>query len=846
MKVLWSWLSDHWQQPSEAVVEIECLNAMQEVSPPHSTLTGERKKFSELSPREAAQEVASLLTFAGSETTLEDAHPWAGSFFVARIESVQAHPSADHLKVCQVRTKQGLHQIVCGAPNARLGLHSILALPGCHIPQSQSVLQTSTLRGVQSEGMLCSGGELLLQHIWPQDGIIELSEDASLEDTLWHLLPKDYILRLEVTPNRSDLLSHLGVARELEALGFGHLRQPTDQKPLTIAQQSIPIHSSGCQQIYFCEMLNPRIPQHDLMRNRLLALERRLHSPMVDLTNYIAEDIGQPLHAFDADICGTPIVRESYDQETFQALDGQKYTLPAGLNVIADEEGILALAGVMGGQRGSVHEGSTRFILESASFSASSIARAGRLSGIHSQARYRFERGVYYDSALYGLQRALNLAQSEVNAIKHSAQCQPQTKIIDFPIAQVKALSGVEKALGGVPMTSEIIQQRLKALGASCEKKSEEILEVTPPAWRLDWHDDADCVEEILRVKGYAEIPCKPMPEQSKDAKKNPSPMSGFVDGVRPYHYPWIWEMRRALVSRGFCETLSYSFISSQQDDLFGAKGLRLANPISQEFSVLRRHLLPSLIEIYHYHRNHQLAFDPIFEIAPCFYGPGQFEQHTIISMLIPEEKPLNWQSAPKTLSFFDVKSLIEQSLHDLGMGHFYWRTAKNSPAWYHPGQCAELWVKTKEGDKILGHMGYLHPRLSLPLFGAELDLSNIGPQLGRSFYEPPALQAITKDLSFFIPAHKERDIGSLIQCLQEAADPPSHDSDKLDHLPSLESVKLSDCFQDQQQLSVTLQCTFQPREKSFSGAEIHHCLSVLVDRAQSWGAVLRGSLEVE
>lgn len=797
MKILWSWLGDFFHTEN-------------------------------LSPEKAAE----LLTRAGSETFVQDTYPWSRLVEVVQIQTCEPHPQSDHLQVCQIKTTQGEIQVVCGGANARAGLKTLWAKPGCLLPGSKIALSVCALRGIQSHGMLCGAEELALEDLLgPNEGIVELEDTWQLGQSLhemWEKLigQKEALLEVEITPNRGYLLSHLGVARELASLtdrswlkAQPECANRPNNKPktsgvpiaLTVDQNIAPSFSMARLKI------DAKISTPPFVRRRLNALEASLHFPAVDLTNFMAYGVGQPMHVWDAQALDGPLeVRESREGETFLGLDDKEYVLPQGLVVIADRQGIVSLAGVMGAKRGSCQEKSEDILLEVAYFMPHLVARAGQKTNIKTQARQRFERHidpVTHPSFSAALEWLKTYTKAQVDGVVVYDQ-QPCAQSIVFPSGALSKLSGV--TLGQAEMI-----ERLGRLGAHVEVDND-ILHVTPPTYRPLWRTQQETVEEILRLNGYKDVPITPLP---------------YAQGC--FFQDDSWKIRRFLVSKGFYETVTWSFMEEkpahifwqgQQDkarektvqDFKNFEALKLINPLSKELAVLRPSILPNLIALAQYHAAKKVSFRPIFEIGPIFYGGKPGEQKTMLSGLMPVSPCAQWHSK-KTCTFFDVKEILESLFLCLQREVHFEQESHAFP--YHPGQCARL---VYQGQKM-GFVGAFHPRHAWPYLAFEIDLGLFKDIKVPSFLtEPSALQPVEKDLSFFL---KGTLIGPFFEALKKSAQ------------PDLVALDLMDVYQEAENLSVMVRCTFQPMEKAYTSHDLQKLMEQVVVVAQKNGGTLRGQL---
>jgi phenylalanyl-tRNA synthetase beta chain len=788
MKILWSWLTEYLKDIS--------------VSP---------------------QEALDLLTLAGTEGSLQDAKAWARPFCVALIESVEPHPHAEALSICRVKTGKGnTITVVCGASNVRPGLKSFLAQPMDCMPGSKVPLGQAVLRGVVSEGMLCSAEELWIEDLQVkgvfnrEDGILEVH--AELGTSLADLLPWEALLDLEVTPNRGDLLSHLGVARELAALKTGLFVPPvfSDQGPLTPCTTSFSVMNTACPQFMLASMtgiLNTSSPAW--MRRRLAALGVQTHSFPIDMTNYVCYDLGRPSHVFDADAIEGPIsVDLSSGGERFLALNDEEVILPSGLLVVKDRLGVLSLAGVMGGMRGRCTSTTKNILIESAEFDAAFVTRAGRETRLMSQSRYCFERGI--DSALvqsgglHLLRQIQKVCGGEITGMTYHGKSAASKPIV-FNLAKAQRLMGVK-------LTPEEVTEKLTPLGAQVSEASEGVLRITPPSWRQDWNLPEQCAEECLRLNGYTDVPSNPLPFVAR-------PGVSRLTSARE-------RARRWLVSKGLFEVVTWSFLSRDQAELVWdgesevLDRMTLQNPISQDMAVMRPSALPNLMQLLKEHQHKQVEFMPVFEEGACFQGLEESKQEINVSALFPLQWGRDWQKGMHNVTFYDVKGLLMTLLEVLEVSH--WDCISGGPSWFHPHQSMRL----MQGNCEIATLGRLHPRLQCEAFAFELHMSRLAYQDVCRNYVVPALQAATKDLSFFLPSEKK--VGPLIQELVKCG------------APELMDLHVLEVFHDPKthERSMTFRVRFQPKEKSFTDEQLHHMMDRLICAARAYGAVLRGLWE--
>ncbi len=785
------------------------------------------------------QEVAEKWTKVGYPTVCEEGYPWTKNFYVVEIVHTEKHPNADSLSVCQVRVQTEkdapLRTIVCGASNVRAGMYSILAHPGTVLPGSTTPLTASSIRGVLSNGMLCSAEELHISELFPSiDGIIDLPPSTAVVGmTLWEHLAGPLLYDVEITPNRGDLFSVRGLARELSAI-----HDDTHLQPYAVPELSphdttkrwktpsfdVSVETSHCQSLFFTRISCVSNGESPLwLRQRLATGGQKSISAFVDITNYLCLDMGRPLHVFDADtIHGTIRLHLSHGGETFEGLDDVQYTLPEGVLVFSDDEGILSLAGILGGKRSACTMATTSVLLESAEFSPEIIAHGGQRLHIHTGARSRFERGIDGTMVRPGLEIATHFieqygkASSPTELFSYEQQEKKASAPLIFPCAAVEKI-------GGVSLSAKDIQDRMTRLGCTVVASSSHDISLLPPPWRHDITRTEDVVEELLRVKGYEEIPSVPF-------------WGHVQNNIWPLAHRRGYQIRQLLVAEGFIENVTFSFISQKNAELFveggDASALGILNPLSPEWSHLRPSLLWNLLDIALYHKNHKISLEPIFEMGPQFHGSAPHEQEYAITAVIPVQGVTDWMTSGQ-VSFYHVKGIVERiwrSIFGENFREYVQEKEDGYPSWYCPGRTLSYVTQ----GKTVGYVGQIHPRFThlspqdywvYEIFLERLPARHVTPE---EFFVP-TLQAVAKDLSFFVPPTLS--VGPFIQHLEKAG------------APELSSIRLLEIFRkdDTSDISVALRCFFQAHEKTFSDTELHALMDKVVQEAHAYGATLRG-----
>lgn len=654
-----------------------------------------------VNPSLTGPQLAAQLTMAGLEVDARD--PVAGTFdrvVIAKVVRTKPHPQADKLTLCEVDKGAGaLLNVVCGASNVRAGLTVALALPGANLPGGLTIKE-SVIRGEPSQGMLCSVAELGLED--NADGIMELADDAPKGvDLREYLNLDDHVLDIDLTPNRADCFSVLGIAREIAALNNEPLHRlptminhPVIDEVLTINLQAPEACPQYCGRII--RNINPQAVTPLWIKERLRRSGLRSLNPVVDVTNYVMLELGQPMHAFDLQtINGSINVRYSRKDETIKLLDGKNATLNENVLVIADDHKPLAMAGIMGGEASSVQAHTADIFLESAFFNPLMIAGAARRYGLCSDSSQRFERGVDPTLQNIALERATELLLSVTGgqvgpiSIVNQPELLPTKVNLSFHPEKVKQLTGLD-----VP--EDEMTLILKNLGMTVLCQQEQWL-VDVPAHRFDISQDVDLVEEVIRLHGYDNLNATSLITTVQAGKINP------YDRLTR-------QIADFLSSRGYSETISYSFVDPtlQQEFYPDTPTMQLKNPISPELSEMRVGMWPGLIASMVYNAHRQQAAMKLFEAGVTFNVDGAElqEQPSIGGLITGEHGNLNWSESTRRFDFFDMKGDLQALFAMLNVDDLHFVSATH-PA-LHPGQTARILV----GERDVGWVGVLHPRL--------------------------------------------------------------------------------------------------------------------------------------
>jgi phenylalanyl-tRNA synthetase beta chain len=773
----------------------------------------------------SVERVVDAMTMAGLEVEHVD-NPAAklAAFSVAKIVDAVQHPNADRLRVCQVDTVDGRKEIVCGASNARAGLTTIYAPIGAYVPGSGVTLEARPVRGVVSNGMLCSAAEL--ETASEAEGIMELPDSLAVGQSAAEALGLEAVIDFEVTPNRPDWLGVAGIARDLAAAGVGRLKD-LSVKPVT-GKFPCPIEIRVDGEA--CPIFSGRLirgvkngPSPAWLQQKLLSVGLRPISVLVDITNLMSQDRCRPLHVYDAAKLtgGFVEARLGREGEAVEALDGKTYAIDAEVCVIADGSGAIGLGGVMGGESTKVTEATTDVFVESAWFDPIRTAQTGRTLGIVSDAQYRFARGIDPEFVVPGLELAtaliLDLCGGEPSEVRVAGQAPASPAAIEFDRSYVKKLSGltVDRAR---------IDTILTDLGFKLEGDT-----VSPPSWRRDVEGKADLVEEVARIEGYGTLPAEPLPEL-------PRPIGGALT-VRQTR---MRNARRALAARGYAEAITWSFMRTEWARLFGGgdEKLRLANPIASELDCMRPSILPNLIEAAARNARQGFADAALFEVGPNFRGDEPQDQWTAVAALVAPHPARRWDGA-KEDPLFTLKADVMALLDEMGAPTLQVVQGQNSP-WWHPGRSARLQLGPKT---VIAEFGELNPRVLKaldaegPMLAFELNLDTIPEPKRKAAKTRPAL-----DLSPLMPLR--RDFAFLV-----AADTPAGElvrpivgADKA----LIADARVFDVYQGkgvpEGLKSVAVEVTVQPREKTLTDAEIEALSSRIVAAAEkAVGAKLRG-----
>jgi phenylalanyl-tRNA synthetase beta chain len=804
-----------------------------------------------LETRASLDEVTEMLTRVGLEVeSVSDKGKALAPFVIAHIVSAEQHPNADRLRLCRVNTGSGEPlQVVCGAANARAGLKTVFAPAGTYIPGKDFTISVGNIRGVESFGMLCSAEELDVAG--DSSGIMELPEDAPVGTPYADFARlNDPVIEINLTPNRADCTGVFGIARDLAASGIGDLiHKPQKQVRGTFPCPVDVTLDLAPEDAHLAPAFNLRLiqgvrngPSPEGMQRQLAAIGQRAINTLVDITNFITFDQGRPLHVFDAaKIKGNLRVRLAATGESFKALDGRTYTLDDTMLVICDDNGVQALAGIIGGESASCDENTTDVLLECALWDPLTIARTGRKLGIITDARYRFERGIDPQSCLWGLEIAsqmiLELAGGTPSERVLRGDIPDYDHIIDFPYHEVKRMTGAE-----IPVPEQ--RYILGALGCHVSNAAvtrtsvskDGRVKVIPPSWRRDIEAKADLVEEVIRIAGLDRIPSTPLPRITADAHK--AMLTPLQKRTRL--------AKRALATRGLMEAVTWSFISHEEAQMFGGghRSLRLSNPIANDLSDMRPSLLPGLIKTAQ--RNADRGFNDValFEVGQTFTSDEPEGQQTRITILRrgtakAQGAGRHWAGNTNTVDFYDVKEDALALLVALGVPIGGVQIVPDGAPYLHPGRSAKIQFGPRQ---VVGVMGEVHP-LTLKALDAkgpmvvceiildELPFPKYRPTKAKPRLTLHTIQPVERDFAFVVD--QKIAAGDVLRAIQNT------DKNLITRTTLFDVYEGAHVPEGQKSLAVSV--TLQPVEKTLTDTEIDTiCAKIIAEVGKKTGAALR------
>ncbi|WP_323038300.1 phenylalanine--tRNA ligase subunit beta [Gemmobacter sp.] len=785
--------------------------------------------------------ILEALTDLGLEVEeVEDPAAKLGAFRICKVIEAVQHPNADRLRVCRVATYPGGPgsameevQVVCGAPNARTGLVGVFAPTGTHVPGTGVDLKPGNIRGVDSNGMLCSERELELSD--DHNGIIDLPEDAPLGERFidWKGL-NDPMIYIKITPNRPDALGVRGIARDLAARGLGRLK-PLMVDPVAGAFPSpITVSIDPALKARGCPLFAGRVirgvkngPSPDWLQQRLKAIGLRPISALVDITNFFTFDLNRPLHVFDmARVTGNLRIHPAAGGEQILALDGKTYSLQAGMMAISDDAGVESIAGIMGGEVSGCTEATTDVFLESAYWDPITVAATGRALRINSDARYRFERGVDPAFTLPGLELAtrmvLDLCGGEASEIAMDGAVPDTARAYRFDPARVVSLVGMD-----IPEATQ--RATLEALGFALTGDM-----AAPPSWRPDVLGEADLVEEVARIASLTKLEGKPLPR----------PRAGVPAPVLTPAQSRERMARRTLAALGYNECVTYSFIDAGAAALFGGgtDAVRLENPISSEMTHMRPDLLPGLLAAAARNQARGFMDLALFEVGPAFAGGEPGEQAVqAAGLLVGQSAPRDPWASRRPVDLFDAKADAEAVLAALGAPARA-QIGRKVPGWWHPGRSGvialgpnTMAVFGEVHPKVLREMGVKGPAVAFTIWPANVPQPK-AKSASRGALTISDLQAVERDFAFVVDAGTEA--LTIVNAAQGA--------DKA----LIESVCVFDQFTGDKaeaqmgagKKSVAITVRLQPTDRTLTDKDIEAVAAKVIEKvAKATGGTLRG-----
>jgi phenylalanyl-tRNA synthetase beta chain len=786
-------------------------------------------------------ELADKLTMIGLEVErIDDKAKALAPFVIARVVEAKQHPNADRLRVCMVDTGDGKPiQVVCGAPNARAGMTGVFSPPGTFIPGKNITLSVGNIRGVESRGMLVSEAELEISD--DHDGIIELPADAPVGKpyAAWAGLD-DPVIEINLTPNRPDCTGVHGIARDLAAADMGRFKENTVKPVRGEFPCPVSVRLDFGTTPSLCPAFGLRLvrgvkngPSPAWLQRQLTAIGLRPINALVDITNYITFDRARPLHVFDAaKVKGNLVVRRARAGETLTALDGKTYTLDDSMCVIADDQGVESLAGIMGGEASGCSEATTDVLIESALWDETNIAQTGRRLGINSDARYRFERGVDPVFMVPGLELAtrmvLDLCGGTPSDITVAGEVKIPDRVIDFPLTEPKRLAGIDL---GLPEIRRVLGHLGFFVAGSGPK-----LKVAVPSWRPDVHGAADVVEEIVRIIGVDRVPSTPF-ERGANARK--PVLTAIQTRTR--------KAKRALAARGLVEAVTWSFVSKPRAELFGGgkPELALANPIAADLSDMRPSLIPGLVAAAQRNADRGYPDVALFEVGQIFRGDQPQDQLTAatgVRRALAKSSGIgrHWSDGARPVDAFDAKADALAVLAAAGAPTQALQVEPGGPAWFHPGRSGTIQIGPQN---VLGHFGELHPKALAaldaegPLVVFEVILERIPePRAKPTRAKPPLelspFQPVERDFAFVVDRAVKA--GDLVRAAQSA-------ERKL-----ITRVNVFDVYEGEgiaaDKKSIAIAVTLQPREKTMTDQEIDAVAArIVAEVGRRTGGTLRG-----
>ena len=757
-------------------------------------------------------------------------------FKIAKIVNTEKHPNADRLKVCDVNVgEKELKKVVCGANNAIEGLITIYAPPGAIIPKTKIKLVEAKIRGVTSKGMLCSESELNLSD--ESNGIIELLK-SKYEKSIgrsYFAKSSSNLIDLSITPNRPDCLGVRGIARDVAASGFGKLKYFKEKKIKSKVKQNLKVKinkekNQGCNTFGSCLINNVKnIESPQWLKDKLISIGQKPISAIVDITNYVMIDINRPLHAYDADkIEKGIVVRNSKSGEQFTALDNKVYKLENSMCVISDSKGVLGLGGIIGGTRSGTEFNTKNVLLEAAYFDPRSIRNTAKKLNIDTDAKFRFERGIDPLSIEDGLNKAASLIKEicggEISKIDIQKTEIYKNKTIKFDPHLFEQITGFKISI------KEILNI-LEDLGFGI-KRDKKYLKLNIPSWRPDISQGVDIVEELVRITGYEKIKTvDPIKERTK---------STLTKSQKLFHF-----LQRSIASKGYLETITWSFTDSKYNDFFKGKNkeIKIINPISSELGVLRNSIFSNLIMYMSKNLDRGFKDLSIFEIGPIFTGSNPGEQNTVVCGLSAGKKSrLSWIDKERNIDVYDIKRVVVQSLVEAGYNSDMFFIDSETPNYYHPGKSGRLFLN-KGKDQVAAYFGEIHPNIlkkidikTESLIGFEIFLDNL--KLPKKTLNDQKTKFVVSDYQ-----KSERDFAFIVNKDLTSQDLINAVSNVDQNLIS--NIKIFDVYEGENipenQKSIAISVSIQSFEKTLNDSDLEKINKLIIENVENkTGAKIR------
>ena len=783
------------------------------------------------------QKIIDKLTSIGLEVeSFESQSSELDKFIVAKIIKAEKHPNADRLKLCDVDIGQNEKvKVVCGAPNAKNDLLTVYAPPGATIPKSQTKLSVSKIRGVTSYGMLCSESELKLSN--ESEGIITLSPTKYSKQVgkKYFINKNQKVVDLSITPNRADCLGVRGIARDLAAAGAGKLKNKNKSKINFSGLNKIKVKitndkNQGCTKfgsLLIKGIKNTESPKW--LKEKILSLGQKPISAVVDVTNYVMMDLNRPLHAYDADkINKGIIVRNSKKGESFEALDNKKYVLGDNMCVISDASGVLGLGGIIGGVRSGTELNTKNILLESAYFKPKSIRSTSKILNLDTDAKYRFERGIDPNSIEEGLIKAAELIQNicggTISKINITKKEKSNNTAIKFPIDLFNNTTGFKVEV-------REMTKILSDLGFLVKKNKKE-LNLKVPSWRPDILQPIDIVEEIVRIKGYDRIKTE-LPEKTRNKQT-------LNAHQKLFHF-----LQRSVASKGYYETVTWSFTDSKINELFKEEKpeVKIVNPISSDLNVLRSSIFSNLIFYLKKNLDRDVKDISLFEIGPIFSGKKPGQQEIVISAIKSGMiSRLNWIEKERKVDVFDAKRDVMQTLIETGLDDKNFHINSNAPNYYHPGKSGAIYQDSKSNNPV-AFFGEIHPNINQKLqikteaiilfeiFLDKIELNKNKLKDQKNKYEYSDFQKSERDFAFIID--KNLNVQELVKIIY-----------KIDN-NLIKNVKVFDLYEGENipsdKKSIALNVTIQSLQKSLNDKDLEKINNLIISTVESkTGAKIR------